>query len=90
MEEKLDRLEKNMNDLIEIVVSIKDHMATKQELAEVEERLTAKMATNIELTELEERLSGKIEGVQRSVDGAYERQSALEARVSKVEAELHI
>ena len=67
MEEKLDRIEKNMGDLIEIVVSIKD-----------------------ELGDVREQLTGKIDGVQRSVDAGFERHSALEARVSKVETELHM
>ena len=72
MEERLDRMEKSINDLIGIVVAIKDYM-------------TIKLATKEELAETEERLNAKIEGVQRSVDGAYELHSALEVRVTKLE-----
>lgn len=50
MEEKIDRIEKavaqntqSINDLIEIVVSIKDHMVTKDELASEVEKLTSKI-----------------------------------------------
>lgn len=72
-------IEKNLNDLTEIVIAIKDHMvthlATKQELAEG-------------LGSLREELTYKIEGVQRAVDAGFERDSAIEARVTKLEAAL--
>jgi prefoldin subunit 5 len=95
MEERFDRLEKNMNDLIEIVVSIKDNMTIKQELAEVEERLTARMDTLAtkeelkEMKEMEERIHGRVDGLQRADDAAFERDSALEGRILKIETELH-
>lgn len=79
MNEQMDRLEKNMNDLIEIVVAIKDNMVTKQEFEEFKED-TEK---NFEM------VTGKVEGVQRGLDSNFERHSALEARVSKIEVELH-
>lgn len=68
-----------MNDLIEIVVAIKDNMVTKQEFEEFKED-TEK---NFEM------VTGKVEGVQRGLDSNFERHSALEARVSKIEVELH-
>ncbi|MCX6820141.1 MAG: hypothetical protein NT019_02585 [Candidatus Adlerbacteria bacterium] len=99
MDEKIDRIEKavertekNVSDLTEIVVAIKDymltHMATKEELTE--ELSSVKKELRKDLADVREELGGKIEGVQRSVDGSYERQSLLETRVSKVETELHV
>jgi hypothetical protein len=92
MDEKIDRMEKNINDLIEIVVAIKDNMVTKDELAgalaEVREDLGGKIASG--LAEVREDLGGKIGGVQRALDSAFERQSALDASVSKIEAELRL
>jgi len=84
MEEKLDRIEKNMGDLIEIVVSIKDNMVTRDELA------SELVGVRAEIASVREELGGKIDGVQRSVDAGFERHSALEARVSKIETELHM
>jgi chromosome segregation ATPase len=77
MEEKIDRMEKNINDLIDSVVAIKDNMATKDELTSG-------------LAEAREDLGGKIGSVQRALDAAFERQSTLEVSISKIEAELHI
>lgn len=75
------RVEKNIGDLTEIVVSMKEYMeenvVMKDELAEV----VAKSG---------EKLGAKIEGVQRAVDAGFERDSTLEARITRVETELHI
>jgi len=72
IEKIIARTEGNLNDLISIVASMKDYMTTK-------------LDTKEELVETEERLSAKIEGVQRSVDGVYGLQNALETRVTKLE-----
>ena len=92
MEEKIDRIEKNLADLTEIVVAIKDYMvtnmATKDELAEVRRELREEFTTKMD--DIHEKLDGKIQGLQRSIDGNYERQSALESRVTRIETELHI
>ena len=88
MEEKIDRIEKTLIDLTEIVVAIKDYMvtnmATKEELEDLRGELTAK------IDDVHEKLDGKIQGLQRSIDGNYERQSALESRVTRIETQLHI
>ena len=63
----------DINDLIKIVVSIKDNLESFQE----------ETVKNFEMT------NGKIEGVQRGLDSNFERHNALEARVSKIEIELH-
>ena len=46
----------------------------------------SKLVTKDEL----EITNDKIEGVQRGLDSNFERHSALEARVSKIEEELHL
>ncbi len=76
MEGRLDRMEKNINDLLAIVVSTKDYMTTK---------LVTREELDIRLFQAEERIHGKIEGAQRSVDGLYGLHSTLEARVTKLE-----
>ncbi len=37
-----------------------------------------------------EELGGKMQGLQRAIDGNYERQSALESRILKVETKLRV
>lgn len=90
MDEGLDRLEKNVSDLIEIVVAIKDNMITKDDLAGALAGVREEVGAKIDggLAELRSDLGGKIAGVQGALDAAFERHSALEARVSKIEVEL--
>ena len=70
----------DITDLVKIVVGMKEYMetnlVTKDELAE-------------QLGSLREEVVGKVEGVQRGLDANFQRHSALEARVSKIEVELH-
>lgn len=74
MEEKIDRIEKNINDLIEIVGAVKDNLEQFKEETE----------GNFE------KVQGKIDGLQRAVDSEFGHQSAIDARVTKIEAELHL
>jgi len=67
---------KDIADLVEIVGAMKGYMETK-------------LATKDELAEVREQVIGKAEGVQRGLDAQFERHSGLEARVSKIEVELH-
>ena len=94
MDEKIDRIEKNVNDLIEIVVAIKDNMVTKHEFEEFKQEMTEfKSNTEARFDAIDakfEKMDAKIDRVQRAVDAGFERQSMLEARVTKVEIELGV
>ncbi len=83
--EKKDSHDRNMNDLIEIVVSIKDNMVTKTEFAELEKKVDEgfkSVGTQFE------QVNGKIDGIHRRIDAELEQRKLLEDRVSKVEAEV--
>ncbi len=81
----------SVSDLTEIVVAMKGYMetnlVTKQELDERlgEELGSLREELGSKIEDVREELVAKIDGVQRSVDGAYERQSTLETRVTKLE-----
>ncbi len=88
LNKRFDRIDESINTLAAVTaknfVDLEERLTTKIDgvdlrLSEVEEKLT------IKINRVEETLSAKIEGVQRSVDGAYERHTALEARVTKLE-----
>ena len=72
--ERFDHLE----NLIETLT-----IATAKGFDDVEKRLTKKIDT------VEENLVGKIHGLQRGLDSQFERVSGIDARVSKIEEELH-
>ena len=55
-----------------------------------ETELATKTELHEAIEEVKEDLGGKMQGLQRSIDGNYVRQSALESRVLRVETELHI
>ncbi|MEI7719968.1 MAG: hypothetical protein WCI89_02035 [bacterium] len=92
MSDDLKEFKQDIHDLVEIIGGIKEYietkLVTKEELEnELESKiggLRSEMMQNFEMT------NGKIEGVQRGLDSNFERHSALEARVSKIEEELHI
>ncbi len=84
--------EKNVNDLLEMFVYIKDNMVTKSELTDELTVLRTEIRTEIKesITQLREEVVGKIDGIHRALDAGYERDSALDARVSKIETVLHV
>ena len=83
----VERTDKNMSDLIEIVAALKSEVEDiKGDVEDIKET----MATKTDLAELREDLGGKIGGVQRGLDANFERHSALEARVSKFETEVGV
>ena len=71
------------DDLKELKQDVRDLVEI---VSGIKEYMETKLVTKDEL----EVTNGKIEGVQRGLDSNFERHSALEARVSKVEEELHI
>lgn len=81
---KVDQMSGDIVDLTKIVSSMNTYMTTelvtKEELAEI----LTDFATMDALAEMEESLGNKIEGVQRSVDRAYERHAALVSQVLKL------
>lgn len=82
MEEQKNSLDENLKDILEIVGAIKDGMATKDDLAAVENRLTGKIdAVDIKLT-------GKIDAVDikltRRID-ALDNKMTMELRSIQTE-----
>lgn len=77
LNERFNRIEKNIDDLIEIVGVIKDNMATKADLREG-------------LDQVREELGGKIDGIHRWMETEVEERKKLEDRVSKVEEVVHL
>jgi len=82
MEKRLDKIDKNIADLIEITIAVRDR------LVDVEE----KMATKVNLAALEKKVdegfegvNGKIEGLHRRMDAELEQKRVVEDRVSKIE-----
>lgn len=77
--EKTSQTDKNVEDILEIVVSMKSYMesdlATKAELSELEK----KMDTGFE------EVNGKIDGLNRRIDNEVENRAQIETRVRKVE-----
>ena len=90
-EKKRDNHERNVDDLIEIVVSIKDNMVTKTEFTELDKKVDEGFAkTEQRFKNIDhqfEGTNGKIEGLHRRIDAELEQRKLLEDRVSKVEAE---
>ncbi len=74
---------KNIEDLMEIVISIKDYMeenmVTKTELTAVENRLEKRMDAEFEKT------NSKIDGLGRRIDNEVENRAQIEGRVLKLE-----
>jgi archaellum component FlaC len=87
MEEKLDRIEKNISDLIEIVIAVKDNLEDFRDETnkkfEAIDRKFEQVDTQFEI------VNGKINGLHRAVDSAFERQSDLDTRVTKIESGLY-
>ncbi len=79
MDGKLDKIQKSIDDLTVAVaqgfLSIEERMATKVELAALEQ----KMETSFE------GVNGKIDGVHRRIDAELERTLTIEGRLVKVE-----
>lgn len=87
--------EKGYTELLEMFVYIKDHMVTKDDLTDELAGLRTELKTDIatlreELGGLREELGGKIDGIHRALDAGFERDGALDARVTKIEAVLHL
>ena len=90
MEQTPTQLEKNVNDIVDIVVAIKSSLENFQE-----ETRTSLQEIDVKLKEVDTKLQevdnrfeiveSKIDGLQRSVDTAFERQGSLEARIAVVE-----
>ena len=80
--------EKGYTELLEMFVYIKDHMVTKDDLTDELAGLRTELKTDI--ATLREELGGKIDGVHRALDAGFERDRALDARVTKIEAVLHL
>ena len=91
MNKRFDHLEQLIDGLAD--TTAKSFGAVNERFDTVDQQLE-RMATKEELStgldSVREELGGKIDGVQRAVDAAFERHSALEARVTKVETELHM
>jgi len=76
------KVEKDIRDLTEIVVSIKDYMV---------ENMATKAEMNAGFASVDvrfEQVNGKIDGIGRRIDSELERTLQLEDRVSKVEVEV--
>ncbi len=83
MSEQLSKLEKSVEDVLEIVVSMKDYM---------EKNLVTKAELSEELNSLEKRIdvrfeevNSKIDGLGRRIDNEVENRAQIETRVRKVE-----
>ena len=87
MNEQLSKLEKNVADVLEIVVSMKDYMeknlVTKVELSEELNSLEKKLEKRMDVGF--EEVSGKIDGLGRRIDNEVENRAQIETRVRKVE-----
>jgi hypothetical protein len=68
--------DKKIDDLTDVVIFIKDRMATKEELREVEERLGNRIIA----------VEGKVDGVYNLIDQEVDKRKALEVRTTKLEA----
>jgi chromosome segregation ATPase len=87
MSEQLSKLEKNVGDILEIVVSMKgyieNNLVTKEELSKelnsLEKKLEKRMDTGFE------EVNGKIDGLNRRIDNEAENRAQIETRVRKVE-----
>ncbi len=87
MNEQLSKLEKNVADVLEIVVSMKDYMeknlVTKVELSEELNSLEKKLEKRMDVGF--EEVNGKIDGLGRRIDNEVENRAQIETRVRKVE-----
>ena len=88
LEKRFDRIEGLIDDLAATTAgnfaAITENMVTKDELAEEPAGFRAEVGQKFE------GVNGKLDGLQRAIDSGFERHSGLEARVSKIETELHI
>lgn len=79
MDEKLDKIQKSIDDLTAAVaqgfLSVEERMATKEELKSLEQKVDTGF----------EGVNGKIDGLHRRIDAELERTLQLESRVVKVE-----
>ena len=87
MSEQLSKLEKSVEDVLEIVVSMKgyieNNLVTKEELSKelgsLEKKLEKRMDVGFE------EVNSKIDGLNRRIDNEVENRAQIETRVRKVE-----
>jgi predicted nucleic acid-binding Zn-ribbon protein len=89
---KLDHIEELVENLA--AATAKGFAAVDERFEKIDERFE-KLEQKVEKLDqkidgVEERLTSRIDGLGRAVDAGYGRQGALEARISKVETELHL
>ena len=73
-----DVIENKLDELTDVVIFIKDHMATKEELTKVEDRL------GVRITKVEDRLSaveGKLDGIVTRMDYELDKRKVMEVQI---------
>lgn len=85
--EKTSQTDKNVEDILEIVVSMKgyieNNLVTKEGLSEELESLEKKLEKRMDVGF--EEVNGKIDGLGRRIDNEVEHRAQIETRVRKVE-----
>ncbi len=90
MEEKLDRIEKNIKDLTDVVGTLVKKTAHIEETVDVLARSVAEGFKEVgekfeKVDQQFEGVNGKIEGLHRRMDAELEQKRVVEDRVSKIE-----
>ena len=88
----MDKIDKKLDDLTEVVVFIKDRMATKEDLIQVEKRLDKRIdGVENRLDKVDGRLDRveiKLDGIDRRLDDELDKRKQLEVRTAKLETKV--